>query len=351
MIEKGERGLIEAASRGDQVAFGDLVEPLNRELQAYAYRMLGGFQDAEDALQEARLKAWRGLESYEPRATFRAWMYRILTNTCLDMLRTRKRRVLPQDLGPSVEPGTPPTEIRQDVAWLEPYPDALLPRPRGPEGALLLREGVRLALIRAIQLLAPRQRAALILRDVLDWKTSEVAAILEASVPAVNSALQRARASIARSGASTAGSARLDETQAETLACFVRAWETGSFDDFVSMLAEDAVMSMPPWAYWLAGREAVLATLRSPATWEGEPRPGRYRLVPTAMNGQPAALAYVRDRDGCYRAVCLTVLTFDRDGRISELAVFVLPMLFTAWGYPSTLETTDASPADPRASG
>ena len=351
MLERGERILIEAASRGDQAAFGELVEPLNRELQAYAYRMLGGFQDAEDALQEARLKAWRGLESYEPRATFRAWMYRILTNTCLDMLRTRKRRVLPQDLGPSVEPGTPPTEIRQDVAWLEPYPDALLPRPRGPEGALLLREGVRLALIRAIQLLPPRQRAALILRDVLDWKTSEVAAILETSVPAVNSALERARASIARSDASTAGSARLDETQAETLACFVRAWETGSFDDFVSMLAEDAVMSMPPWAYWLAGREAVLATMRSPATWEGEPRPGRYRLVPTAMNGQKAALAYVRGRDGYYRAVCLTVLTLDRNDRISELAVFVLPKLFTAWGYPSTLETTDTSPADPRASG
>ena len=147
----------------------------------------------------------------------------------------------------------------------------------------------------------------------------------------------RARASIARSDASTAGSARLDETQADTLACFVRAWETGSFDDFVSMLAEDAVMSMPPW---------VLATMRSPATWEGEPRPGRYRLVPTAMNGQKAALAYVRGRDGYYRAVCLTVLTFDRDGRISELAVFVLPKLFTAWGYPSTLETTDTSPTD-----
>src|SRR5262245_32465295 len=278
--------LVEAARRGDEAAFGELLEPVDRELHAYAYRMLGSFQDAEDALQEARLKAWRGLASYEPRATFRAWMYRIVTNACLDMLRTRRRRVLPQDVSPAGEPGRPPDEIRRDVAWLEPYPDTLLPRPADPEDALLLRESVRLALIRALQLLPPRQRAALILHNVLGWSVGEVAAMLEGSVPAIHSALQRARVTLARSGAG-AGSGTLDEARSEALARFVHAWETGDVDAFVSLLAEDAIMSMPPWPYWLDGREAVAAAFRHPGTWEGEPRPGRCRLVPAAMNGQP----------------------------------------------------------------
>lgn len=345
MLKEKEEPLIKAARRGDEAAFGELLEPLDRELHVYSYRMLGGFQDAEDALQEARLKAWRGLASYEPRATFRAWMYRIVTNTCLDMLRTRKRRVLPQDVGPSVEPGPPGTEMRGEIAWLEPYPDALLPRTVDPEATLLLHESVRLALIRALQVLPPRQRAALILHDVLDWNAGEVAAMLETTAPAINSALQRARATIGRPGGPTPGRGRRDrgpETYendgAETVARFVRAWETGDFDLFVSMLAEDAIMSMPPWIYWLEGRERVAATFRSPATWDGEPRAGRYRVVSTPMNGQPAALAYVRGDDGRYAAMCLTVLTLGGDGRVSELTVFVLPDQFSAWGYPLTLD-------------
>jgi RNA polymerase sigma-70 factor (ECF subfamily) len=338
MLEENERSLIAAARNGDEAALHALFHPLGRELQVYAYRMLGGFQDAEDAVQEARFKAWRSLDSYEPQASFRAWMYRIATNTCLDMLRTRKRRVLPRDVSGPLEPGPPPPEMRRDIPWLEPYPDALLPEGGDPEAALLLRESVRLAFIRAMQLLPPRQRAALILHDVLDWGAADVATMLKTTAPAINSALQRARHRMARSHDTVAANADLEKEKAEAVARFVRAWETGNLDLIVSMLAEDAVMSMPPWLGWLDGREAIAAALAHPQTWNGEPRPGRYRLLPVGMNGQPAALAYMLGDDGRYAAVCLTVLTLDRAGRISELTVFVLPEQVTAWGCPPALD-------------
>ena len=341
VLEKSERALVLAAKGGDEASFRALVEPLGRELSAYAYRMLGGYQDAEDALQEARLKAWRHLGSYEPTASFRAWMYRITTNTCLDMLRQRQRRVLPQDVGPSVAPGPPTTAIREDISWLEPYPDALLPATASPEETLRLHESVRLAFVRAIQVLPPRQRAALILHDVLDFAASDVATMLETTVPAVNSALQRARASIERPTSATTY-ARLEARKAETVSRYVRAWETGDFDELVSMLTEDAILTMPPWVYWLDGRDAIVATMLSPGTWEGEPRPGRYRIVPCGMNGQPAALAYVRFGDGPYVAVCMTVMTLAPDGRVSHMDTFVLPKHFTAWGHPAALAKEDA---------
>jgi len=215
------------------------------------------------------------------------------------MLRQRRRRVLPQDVGPPVAPGAPTTAIREDISWLEPYPDALLPATASPEEALRLQESVRLAFVRAVQLLPPRQRAALILHDVLDFAVSDVATMLETTVPAIHSALQRARASIERAPGdceketSAAAYERLEARKAETVARFVRAWETGDFGELVSMLTEDAVLTMPPWVYWLDGRDAIAATMQSPGTWEGQPRPGRYRIVPCGMNGQPAALAYV----------------------------------------------------------
>lgn len=326
--------LVEAARGGDERAFRALVEPLARELHAYAYRMLGGFHDADDVLQEARLKAWRGLASYEPRASFRAWLYRIVTNTCLDALKARSRRLLPQDVGPSVAPGPPTTAPRSDLLWLEPYPDALLPAVPEPEQVARLREGIRLAFVRVAQALPPRQRAALILHDVLDWSVAEVATILETTEAAINSALQRARAAIARPPQQAGVAAR----HAEVADRFVRAWESGDFDDFVQLLATDAVMSMPPWEYWLDGKDAVVATMLSQGTWDGQPRPGRYRIVAAPMNGDPGGLAYVRAADGRYHAVCLTVLSLDADGRVAELTTFVLPELFTAWGFPAVLE-------------
>jgi RNA polymerase sigma-70 factor (ECF subfamily) len=329
--------LVEAARGGDEHAFRALVEPLGRELHAYAYRMLGGFHDADDALQESRLKAWRALATYEPRASFRAWMYRIVTNTCLDLLKVRSRRVLPQDVSPSIAPGPPTTAPRADISWIEPYPDALLPTVPSPEQAVQLREGIRLAFVRVVQMLPPRQRAALILHDVLDWSVVEVAEMLETTEVAINSALQRARAGIARPRAESAASA-LAPRHAEVVERFVRAWESGDFDDFVALLATDAVMSMPPWEYWLDGKDAVVATMQSTGTWDGVPRPGRYKIVPAPMNGEPAALAYVRAPDGRYHAVCLTVLSLDADGRIVELTTFVLPELFAAWGFPAVLD-------------
>jgi RNA polymerase sigma-70 factor (ECF subfamily) len=329
--------LVEAARGGDEHAFRALVEPLGRELHAYAYRMLGGFHDADDALQESRLKAWRALATYEPRASFRAWMYRIVTNTCLDLLKVRSRRVLPQDVSPSIAPGPPTTAPRADISWIEPYPNALLPAVPSPEQDVRLREGIRLAFVRVVQMLPPRQRAALILHDVLDWSVVEVADMLETTEVAINSALQRARAAIARPRAESAASA-LAPRHAEVVERFVRAWESGDFDDFVALLATDAVMSMPPWEYWLDGKDAVVATMQSTGTWDGVPRPGRYKILPAPMNGEPAALAYVRAPDGRYHAVCLTVLSLDADGRIVELTTFVLPELFAAWGFPAVLD-------------
>jgi RNA polymerase sigma-70 factor (ECF subfamily) len=255
--------LVAAAQGGDERAFRALVEPLERELHLYAYRMLGGFHDADDVLQEARLKAWRALGTYEPRASFRAWMYRIVTNTCLDLLKTRSRRVLPQDVSPSVAPGPPTTAPRSDIPWLEPYPDALLPAATEPEQLARLREGVRLAFVRVVQVLPPRQRAALILHDVLDWSVAEVAAILETTEVAINSALQRARAAIARPHRE---SPTIAARHAQVVDRFVRAWESGDFEDFATLLASDAVMNMPPWEYWLDGKDAVLATMLSSGT-------------------------------------------------------------------------------------
>ncbi len=342
-LEKSEQALLDGAKAGDEAAFRALVEPLSRELSAYAYRMLGGYQDAEDALQETRLKAWRHLGSYgsnEPSASFRAWLYRIATNTCLDMLRQRKRRVLPQEVGPPVAPGPPTTERREDILWLEPYPDALLPKAATPEERLRLHESVRLAFVRAMQVLPPRQRAALILHDVLDFAVSDVATMLETTDAAINSALQRARASIERAPSATSHERfeRLEAQKAETVARFVRAWETGDFAELVSMLTEDAILTMPPWEYWLDGKDAIVATMLSPGTWDGEPRPGRYRIVPCAMNGQPAGLAYVRFGDGPFVPVCMTVMELTPDGRISAMDTFVLPEHFKAWGLPATLD-------------
>lgn len=333
--EKNEPALLAAAKAGDEAAFRALVDPHSRELSVYAYRLLGGFHDAEDALQETRLKAWRHLASYEPHAPFRAWLYRIATNTCLDVLRKERRRVMPPDMGPAVAPGPPTTEPRDDILWLEPYPDALLPATTDPESTLRLHQSVRLAFVRALQVLPARQRAALVLHDVLDWSAPDVASMLETTTAAVHSALQRARASLRQPEAPT-DLERLDAQKAEALARFVAAWETGNFDDLVEMLRADAILTMPPWIYWLEGRDALMATMTSPGTWGGALRAGRYRILSTPMNGQPAGLAYV-PVDGVWVPVCMTVLGLDEAGQVAAMDTFVLPKHFEAWGYPAAL--------------
>lgn len=340
--EKSERVLVEAAQGGDEAAFRALVEPLERELGAYAYRLLGAFGDAEDAVQETLVKAWRHLATYEPRASFRAWVYRIATNTCLDVLRREKRRVFPQDVGAAVPPGPPATEARSDIAWLEPYPDVLLPVAADPEAAMRLHDSVRLALVRAMQVLPARQRAALVLHDVLDFGVDEIAAMLETTTAAINSALQRARATLektpVRVDRDATARARRDAQRAEATARFVDAWESGNMDGLVSLLTRDAVMNMPPWMYWLDGREAIAETMTSPGTWQGAPRAGRYRIQVAEINGQPAGLAYVQMEDARWVSVCMTVMTLDEDGRVSAMDVFVLPREFERWGFPAVLE-------------
>jgi RNA polymerase sigma-70 factor (ECF subfamily) len=339
-----ETRLVAAAAAGDQEAFRMLVEPIRRELHLLSYRMLGSFHDAEDVLQDAQLKAWRGLNAYDGRASFRTWMFKVVMNTTLDALRTRRRRVLPQDIGSARAPAQGLGEQRLDIAWLEPYPDSFLPI-TSPEAAVELRESVRLAFVRALQILPPRQRAVLIMRDVLDWTASEVADALGTSATAVNSALQRARATVAPLGGKerTAHIERapaLDAQQAEIADRYVQAWEAGDIDAVVSMLTADAVHAMPPWAAWFAGAEALRVLYAGYDIWKGRPRPGVFRILPTALNGELAFAEYCRERpDGPYTPLAFTVVTLNAEGtRVAEKVSFVQPDLLVRSGFPPSLE-------------
>jgi RNA polymerase sigma-70 factor (ECF subfamily) len=337
-----ETGLVTAAATGDHEAFRMLVEPIRRELHLLSYRMLGSFHDAEDVLQDAQLKAWRGLSAYDGRASFRTWMFKVVMNTSLDALRTRRRRVLPQDIGSARDPAQGLGEQRLDIAWLEPYPDSLLPN-TSPEAAAELRESVRLAFVRALQILPPRQRAVLIMRDVLDWTASEVADALGTSVAAVNSALQRARATAAPPGGREGTpqlEGTLDAQKAAIAARYVQAWEAGDIDAIVSMLTADAVHAMPPWAAWFAGREALRVLYASYRHWKGRPGPGVFRILPTALNGELAFAEYARERpDRPYTPLAFTVVSLNADGtHVAEKVSFVQPDLLVRSGFPPTLE-------------
>jgi RNA polymerase sigma-70 factor, ECF subfamily len=335
-----EPGLVAAAGAGDQDAFRRLVEPLRRELHLFCYRMLGSFDDAEDVLQDAQLKAWNHLRSFDGRASFRSWMFRIVTNTSLDALRSRKRRVLPQDLGGPRDPADGLGEQRPELPWLEPYPDSLLPSV-DPERAAELRESVRLAFVRALQILPPRQRAVLILRDVLDWTAAEVAGALGTSVPAVNSSLQRARATVDRSGGSAgADGPTASEAQRTAMANrYITAWEAGDIDAMVAMLTDDATHAMPPWPAWFVGPEALRTLYGSYRVWRGPPGPGVFRVLPAALNGQLGFAEYIQeDPGGSYRALAFTLVTLDSSGtRIAQKVSFVRPDLFGRLGFPPSL--------------
>jgi RNA polymerase sigma-70 factor (ECF subfamily) len=342
-----EGALVAAAAAGDHEAFRRLVEPIGRELHRFCYRMLGSFHDAEDVLQEAQVKAWRGLERFDRRATFRTWMYRIVTNATLDAVRSRRRRVLPQDLGVARDPTLSLGDQRHDIAWLEPYPDALLAS-SDPDADAEARESVRLAFVRALQILPARQRAVLILRDVLDWSAVEVAAALDTSVAAINGALQRARATVAdrnvadryveRSEAAERDG--LDARKAEMAVRYVTAWEAGDIDAIVSMLTEDAIHAMPPWAAWFVGPEALRTVYSSYGIWGDRPGPGLFRILPAALNGELGFAEYCRDApNGPYRALALTVTTLNPAGtHIAEKVSFVRPDLFASMGFPEVLE-------------
>jgi RNA polymerase sigma-70 factor, ECF subfamily len=324
----------------DQEGFGMLVEPHRRELKAHCYRMMGSVQDAEDMVQETFLRAWRRRDTFEGRASFRAWLYRIATNVCLDTLKRRPRRAVPvtrQSVSTLVEP-IPPSVM--EPVWLEPYPDDLLTvGDSGPEGQFSARENITLAFIAALHLLPPRQRAVLILRDVLDWQANEVAELLDMTVSAVKSALHRARTTLAShdyAPDTEPDAARvLNEVSQAQLEDYVRAWETADVDALLRLLKDDATFSMPPIPSWYRGRETI-GGLTAKTVFSGQAN-GRWRLLPTRANGQTAFGLYRQTEYGGYAAYGIQVLTFDRN-LIADIITFRSPDLFPHFKLPATLD-------------
>jgi RNA polymerase sigma-70 factor (TIGR02960 family) len=328
--------LVARARCGDADAFRELTEPYRRELQVHCYRMLGSLQDAEDALQDTLLAAWRALGGFEGRASLRTWLYRIATNRCLNARRSAGRRPAKEWDVPNVEP-PPPTRLG-DVVWLEPYPDALLEgaidAQPGPEARYEQTESISLAFVTALQVLPPRQLAVLILRDVLGFHASEVADMLDSTVDSVNSALKRARAGLQRRREPTADRepppASASPAEEATVAEFVRAYEAADLDAVVALLTDDVFISMPPMPLEYEGRDDVA---RFCGSIFGAGR--RFDLVPTRANGQPAFGTYLRARDGIAHGVGLIVLTLSGD-RICAMTRFESTVL-GRFGLPRSL--------------
>jgi RNA polymerase sigma-70 factor (ECF subfamily) len=334
-----EREFLSAARSGDRGAFGRLVEPYRPELQAHCYRMLGSYADAEDALQETLLRAWRGLARFEGRSSLRAWLYRIATNSCLRTIEQRPRRVLPIDYTPAADPHDGPGDPVSEPVWLEPYPDANLglEGPAGPDARYEQREGVELAFIAALQHLPARQRAVLILRDVLGFSARETAEVLEATAVSVDSALQRAHKTVDERLPSQTQQQTLrrlgDNELSQLVGRYVAAWERNDVDAVVSMLAEDARMTMPPLPSWYSGRDQVAAFLRGYALGEIK----RWQLIPTSANGQPAPAGYLwEEQIEAFMPYCLYVLTL-RGSQIEEITAFVTPETFQRFGLPESI--------------
>ena len=317
-------------------AFQRLVEAHQAELRAHCYRMLGSVQDAEDALQDALLSAWRALPRFEGRSSLRVWLYKIATNACLKMIE--RRRVLPVDFGPAAAPHEDPAEPIAESVWVEPFPDVQVQGDlAGPEARYELRESVELAFIAALQHLPARQRAVLILRDVLGFSAGEVADALDTTPEAVYSALQRAHRAIddrlpERSQQATLRSLG-DARMRQLVRDYMDAWERGDVDALAAMLTDDAAMAMPPRPTWYRGREAVAAFLR------GWPLAGelRSRLVPVSANGQLAFGHYTREGGtGSYSAHGVNVLTL-RGSQIETMTVFLTPGALARFGLPAEI--------------
>jgi len=311
------------------------LEQYRRQLTAHCYRMLGSPFEAEDAVQETLLRAWRSLDRFEGRAQLRSWLYRIATNVCLDMLGGKERRARPMDLGPARSPDGPVGEILPEVTWIEPVPDRLVVQDGGdPAEVAEGRETIRLAFVAALQHLPPRQRAVLILCEVLRWKASEVAELLDTSVASVNSALQRARATIDQSDMVAGASVlELGEADRELLSRYVGAFERYDMAELTSLIAEDATQSMPPYELWLRGREDIFSW------WVGAGAGCRgSKVIPTvSANGSPAFGQYKPNPEGeGYVPWALQVLEI-QDGRIVELTFFLdVEHVFPLFGLPLT---------------
>ncbi len=328
----GESYTVEPAAGGLEGMF----ERHRSELTAYCYRMLGSPFDAEDAVQDAFLRAWRGYERFEGRAALRSWLYRIATNVCLDMLEGRKRRARPMDLGPAREPVESNLHTLPEVTWIEPIPDRLVATEGDPAEIAVARETIRLAFVAALQHLPPRQRAVLILREVLRWQASEVAELLETNVVSVNSALQRARATLDRAEVTPSSTAQLDGSDRELLARYLEAFEAYDMEALTSVVREDAIQSMPPFDLWLAGRDDIF-------TWWFGPGIGcsGSRVLPAgSANGSPAFGQYKPSASGSgFEPWALQVLELEA-GRIAELTFFLgTESLFPIFGLPPRLES------------
>jgi len=315
-------------------AFGEL-EQHRRELTGYCYRMLGSPFDAEDAVQETFIRAWRNRDSFEGRSPMRSWLYRIATNVCLDALKNKDRRVRPLDTGPACEPIEANLNVPAEVQWLEPIPQALVAPEGDPADVAIANESIRLAFVAALQHLPARQRAVLILREVLGWQAAEVAELLQMSLAAVNSALQRARATIARSSISPDGPAQpLNESERSLLDRYVAAFERYDINALTALIQKDARQSMPPYDMWLRGRDDIL-------TWWFGPGIGcrGSRMIPTtSANGQPTFGQYKPDPNGGYEPWALQVLELS-EGRIGELTFFLdTARLFPLFGLPLHLD-------------
>lgn len=333
----GQDDLLEAARHGDQDAFARLVGPYRAQLRAHCYRMLGSLPDADDALQDTLLRAWQGLARFEGRSSLRSWLYTIATNASLRAIEKRPRRILPVDYGPSVDPHDHPAEALAEPVWLEPFPDAELGLESdllGPDARYEQRESIELAFTAALQYLPARQRAVLILREVLGFSARETAEVLQTSSVSVDSALQRAHRTIdervpARSQQQTLR-ALGDRQVREIVDRFARAWETHDVQGLVAMLAEDARMTMPPQPSWYQGRGAIDIFL---GLWPLAPEK-TFRLVPITASGQPALAGYIWDEErGVFEPESIVVLTL-RGNSIEEITAFRTPELFSRFGLP-----------------
>jgi RNA polymerase sigma-70 factor, ECF subfamily len=324
-----EQALLQAARKGDEGAYAQLVQPYRGELHAHCYRMLASVHDAEDALQEASLRAWRGLGRFEGRSSLRSWLYTIATNTCLNLIAKRPKRVLPLDYGPATDPHDGLGMPLSETVWIEPYPDEAIGIEDGfaaPDARYEQRESVELAFVAALQHLPPNQRAVLILREVLGFSAAEVADTLETSVPSVNSALQRARKTVDDKLPERSQQATLramgDEKLREIVDAYMDALARGDVAKVVSMLAEDAAWSMPPLPTWFSGFEGIRAFL----TFGPLSGAWRWRHLPTRVNGQVASAAYQwSDDEQAYLPFALDTITFEGD-RIKEVTAFITRM-------------------------
>jgi RNA polymerase sigma-70 factor (ECF subfamily) len=313
----------------------DRAQPYRRELLAHCYRMMGSVHDAEDLVQDTYLRAWRAADRFEGRSSLRTWLYRIATNACLTAIESRGRRPMPSGIGaPSDDPERPVVEA-PEVPWLEPVPDAMFrgEQPSDPAAVVVSRSSMRLALVAALQHLPPRQRAVLLLREVLKWRAAEVAELLDTSTASVNSALQRARAQLQQAALTEEEvSEPTDPAQRELLDRYAKAFENSDVTAIVQLFKEDAVWEMPPFPEWFRGRDAIARLVGAQCPIG----PGEGLMMPTAANGQPAFALYSRHEGGDYKPFQLHVLTVE-DGAVAHVGAFFGEKLFRTFGLPSSV--------------